>query len=334
MAARQSCILFTQETYKAGTNRGDNVVGGAYALGDVIDCEGGLYLTGDFYGCGSVDSGYAQRVWEKIYTSSNFLAFCSRPEMQEYYSIELLKMAAEASIAGTDVPQLSVDWSSTDAEIFESVKRSTAQMYKANYYTTNNLGVPYLDQDIMNRMYQWNLARLLSNCNSASIQPDDNGRMCVNYRGFKVYADLCEIDGYEYTVYDIEDSTDKWNLWQELNIDVDGTYTPYANGAGLHGVKTEVFGKTIRDDFLVTSVGINYHLKVNYEGITPLRKLIAYVFNSQVAGHNGSAPSYSADGGWADAVDQTIRGKTGVSQDLAEESGVLTTGKLVYVLDR
>ena len=62
--------------------------------------------------------------------------------MQEYYSIELLKMAAEASIAGTDVPQLSVDWSSTDAEIFESV-------------------VPALYVSCVNNMQDWRAAILL-----------------------------------------------------------------------------------------------------------------------------------------------------------------------------
>ena len=260
-------------------------------------------------------------------------------------------MAASAAKNGGDVPQVSVDWTSSPTQIEASVKASTAQMYKNNYYTTANIGIPYMDEDIVNRMYQWNLAQLLSNCNKDSIQLDDNGRMCINFRGFKIYADEhsnSKISNYDYKVYDVSPnssnrSAEQKKLWEDLNIDAteDHRYLGARSDAkGMQGYTTTVVGNgtkpigggygEVYDNWYVTSVGIEYSLEVNYEGITPLRKLIAYVFNNQVTGLGTTAPSIPNPDTLSNADTLSMGGFNGEGLG----SGVVTSGKLTYTLDR
>lgn len=349
MAARQACILFTSETYK-----GNDGVGGTIRTQDAIAFDGSTYVSGDFYRVpySPNSSEYKVAVWKKIYANQKFVDFCnSTPALNKYYTLEILKMAASAAKSGGDVPQVSVDWTSSPAQIEASVKASTAQMYKNNYYTTANIGIPYMDEDIVNRMYQWNLAQLLSNCNKDSIQKDDNGRMCINFRGFKVYADEhsnSKISNYDYKVYDVSPnssnrSAEQKRLWEDLNIDAteDHRYLGARSDAkGMQGYTTTVVGNgtkpigggygEVYDNWYVTSVGIEYSLEVNYEGITPLRKLIAFVFNSQVTGLGTSAPSIANPDTLSNADILSMGGFDGDGLG----SGVVTSGKLTYTLDR
>lgn len=349
MAARQACILFTSETYK-----GNDGVGGTIKTQDAIAFDGSTYVSGDFYRVpySPNSSEYKIAVWKKIYANQKFVDFCnSTPALNKYYTLEILKMAASAAKNGGDVPQVSVDWTSSPTQIEASVKASTAQMYKNNYYTTANIGIPYMDEDIVNRMYQWNLAQLLSNCNKDSIQLDDNGRMCINFRGFKIYADEhsnSKISNYDYKVYDVSPnssnrSAEQKKLWEDLNIDAteDHRYLGARSDAkGMQGYTTTVVGNgtkpigggygEVYDNWYVTSVGIEYSLEVNYEGITPLRKLIAYVFNNQVTGLGTTAPSIPNPDTLSNADTLSMGGFNGEGLG----SGVVTSGKLTYTLDR
>jgi len=351
MAARQACVLFTSETYKAGTRHGENVVGGSYGLEDVYDRNGNIYISGDFYNCGSPDVGYAERVWNKIYATQEFVDFCTADtinsdNMNKYFATKALKIAAEAAMNNSDISIPELGWDATPAEIYNQTLYATANMYKQNLYTTANLGIPYMEGNIVDHMYQWNLAQLLSNCDSDSIQPDDNGTICVNFRGFKVYANQSTITDYEYKIYDISpdpNNNDRQqnaiDLWQELNINANVDGAPDYLGwmgveTGLTGHETTIGDTVVYDDWYITSVGIKYNIVVNYEGITPLRNLISWVFSNQVAGLDGGAvQTYTGQPGssWAnvDSAGQTNGGIYGNTQP-----GLVSSGKLTYVLSR
>lgn len=367
MAARQSCILFTSETYKGTSNDG-----GSIRVQNIYDSEGNLYLTGNFYGRDPSSPTYKQDVWNDIYNSSDFRDFCNgtlsgtsgTSALNKYYTLPILLMAAE-----NNIPNISVNWSSSAAELEAAAKAETARMYRANYYTTNNIGIPYMDKTIVNRMYQWNLAQLLSNCNPDSIQRDGiweetdhgveydpNSQMCVNFMGFRIYANQCTLNNFEYKVYDVSDvnpsrESEAERVWEDLNIDVTQNAI-HSIGLSNHRNRqgyavTTVGGNTVYDNQYITAVGLNYNLVATYEGITPLRNIIAFVFNSQVSGfsRDGSGvntppdlsgtPEANIANGPASSDTISLGGFNGNNQADGSTSGlVVSSGKLVYTLDR
>lgn len=350
MAAKQACELFTSETYKSGKSRGDTVVGGSYALNDVVDTNGDLYVTGDFYGCGAPDNGYAKRVWTKIYANQQFINFCTSrtvngSSMDKYFATKALKIAAESAMTNSNINVPELEWDATPREVYNQTLLATADVYKKNLYTTTNLGIPYMDYEIVTKMFQWNLSQLLSNCNPDLIKPDDNGEICINFKGFKVYADQSKINNYEYKIYDLspdprnsDRASNATELWNDLNINANVEGSPdylgwMGSDTGIVGHETQIGDQIVYDDWYITSVGVRYNIVVNYEGITPLRRLVAFVFDSQVAGLGGTEDSYSGDRGstWSN-VDRNGFTSGGLTGD--NDNGLVTTGKLTYVLSR
>lgn len=356
MSARQACVLFTSETYK-GTS-GD---GGSVKIQDIYDCEGNLYLTGNFYGRDPSSATYKQDVWNDIYNSTDFKQFVhNTPELNKYYTLPLLVMAAE-----NNFPSVTIDWTSTPAQLEAAAKAETARMYRANYYTTNNIGIPYLKKDVVNKMYQWNLAQLLSNCDSDSIQRDGiwkerNGgmeydpdsQMCINFMGFRVYANQCELTNFDYEVYDVSDinpskSSEAERVWKDLNIDVtDGSIhsTGLTNHRKRQGYTvTTVGGTQVYDNQYITAVGLEYNLVATYEGITPLRNLIAFVFNNQVSGFSRDGQGVNAPPNLSGTPEANIANQPayqdtlelgGFNRNLPSGGVTISSGKLIYTLDR
>lgn len=333
IAARDACILFTQETYKQHGG------GGAISSDSIKDSYGGTYCSGNFYG-----SDDAEQIYKSLYVDNSwFLKFSDiegstpYPDLKKIHTVGLLHKAADSSYT----PSTSFDWDSGDMD------DARVAAYRENMYTPVNLGIPYLDiydqrsdwnKSVVDKMYRWNLTQLLTNCNDALVQQDNLGNWCVNYKGFKCYTgdaywDTCRLSSLEYMVFDMTDGGDRAKLNKVLNFDVGGT--------GNLSVDTS---NNQEENKYITAVGIKYTIPVRYEGITPLRKIISYMWNRQnVQGMEATAPVSNRTGsGWNDNINSTVEEggfKMGADSyatwaDRATAGFYPASGKLVYTLVR
>lgn len=243
-AAYDACSLFTQETYKTESDGG-----GAVRIQDVRAADGSIYLTGDFYTGSS-----AEEIYRELYDSRDFQDFCS----------------------GANV------WSSGDmTSLFEELNKLGGYdpTTYGEMYTPVNIGVPYMDRETTNKMFQWSLARILSNCNPALIQTDENGRHYVNYKGFAVYCDEAQLVNYNYYVYDLTSPftvEEKQMLLEMTGISDAGAGLTLQEGEGVAGVENNY----------VTAVAISYRVPARYIGITPMKRIFEYTWNNEVAGYS------------------------------------------------
>lgn len=308
MAAKQSCVLFTQETYKENNN------GGAVRMPDIVAADNSYYVTGDFYGTGS-----AQAIWQRIYATQDFKNFCAMT----------VKTGSGTSTMKDSFPDLAVMQKASTLASGESIDNSDsdkakAMMFKNNLYTTSNLGIPYLDKQITNRIFKWNLTKVLAGNNSASIQSDGSEHF-VNYKGFRCYTAKAEITNYDYRVYNLATHEGK-NEFESVT----GLKVVDKDTAG-NGIKIDL-GDTENRNYFVTVVGIEYKMPVSYQGITPLKNIFDYVWRTEVKGlSDEEVVAKTGNSPWAgyNEQDMTSGGLEGNS-----DSSLNTTGKLIYTLIR
>ena len=315
-SAYQSCTLFTQETY-----RDDGNMGGATAMSNIFDTDGNMYISGDFYNGNTT----TRDIYDSIYNVSNTDFTSAMAPLRGYYTnIDLLMKGIEQN---GNVPVVSLDWSSTNADIQANVDANKANLYYNNMYTPANLGVPYLDPDTINRIFKWNLAQLYSNCNSANIKTDENGVQFVGYKGFRCYVQDAQITGINYKVFDLTQnlSATAAELYNYTGLGVRGT--PYASGSTGIAVTTttDLLGRAVKDNAVITAVEIDYTVPIAYEGITPIKSWMHWLYNNDVEGLGG--------GSIADRYEFDNTAKESLSSSNINASGTIpTSGKLIYVL--
>lgn len=317
MSARQACILFTQETYKTDAKNGSANVQ------SIKNCDGGEYISGNFY-----PNTNAQNIWKSIYTSNNFKNFCNNTVGLDKYSDLILLQRAANSNGNVGLPS-PPSWDASDSEIAEYNKATTAQLYFDNLYTTVNLGIPYMDDEIVNKMFRWNLAMILSNCTSDSIQMDEDGNYFINYKGFRCYAQAAEITKYDYTVCDLGTSEGriKFNNLTGMSASKVGSNA----GLGLDGIES--------DNKCVTVVGIEYRMPVSYIGITRIKNIFNFVWNNEVKGFNGDDAGITNKESWAEESLSQVGTNAGGIQYLKSggtfgNNTLPSTGRLIYTLVR
>ena len=305
MAARQAAELFTQESYKidngAGTIKAD----------DIKNIDGGTYISGEFYG----NLADMYEIYDSIYgKGSQFEKWCNASDgstfsvdratyyiektprgslINSYTNLKAMKIGVNheynSYLTQANKPRWEDDEESDKVKNWNLYSRGKA--YYELCYTPINLGIPYLDSTITNRMYQWNLARLASNCDPDLIQTEDihtyndlykdpyvNSKdYFINYKGFKIYADRAEITEYEYNVYDLTKQEDRDAYRKLTNNKVD---------VGENSIHTndKTSNKFEDEDNFVAVVSITYGVPVEYIGITPIRTIFNWVWNREVEG--------------------------------------------------
>ena len=311
IAARQSCVLFTQETYKQDNI---NLGSGASNLSDIYDANGNVYVTGTFY-----NGTNAREIWSNIYNTAEFRNFCNGSSgyinsdnmIAVYPDLSAMLLAVDPSFTGVGDP-----YSLSESEYNKQAK---AETYQYDLYTTVNIGIPYMDRDVANKMFRWNLTQLLSNCNSALIQTDDLGQTFVNYKGFKVFCNQAQIRRYTYEVLDMRNDSDRNRLKELTNID--GSQLGLTSGNGSD-----------QSNNYVTVVGIEYDVPVSYVGITPIKRVFNWLWNNEVEGYispSGGGYTNTTSLAW---TDDTQRFQGG---GLNRTMGVRTTeGRLTYQIIR
>lgn len=317
LACKQAAVLFSQETYKERT---EGAGGGSVSMSDSVTINGTIYVDGDFYGRGRS----AEEIYNSIYTSSDFKSWMLTSEVTRghWKSIDLINRAINNPGSLT----LSLPSSATEAQMNEYVDSMLAQSYKEVLMTPLNMGVPYLDKDILQHMFQWNLAQLASDCNSNAIRLDDHGEYCIYYKGFRVYAARAEISNIDYQVFDITNDTERQDFIDLTHIDPDNL--------GFDDSLINYLGGYTNDDERkrICVVALEYSIPIAYEGVTPIRNLANFAWNQEVDGLDGNGDNQSLGRHWNDATANLQSGGWG---DVTTPPGVLPVpGKLIYYVVR
>lgn len=153
---------------------------------------------------------------------------------------------------------------------------TTAKKMKSKYYTPVNIGFPYFDAEVTNKIFQWDLAMILSNGLSDSIVQDENGVYYINYKGFRCYVQDAYITNFNYYIVDAK--TDGTKLSQLTNM----------NSRNLRNVEATIDNNVNLENSYVTVVGIEYTIPITYQGITPIKNIFEYTWQNEVDGQTGS----------------------------------------------
>ena len=148
--------------------------------------------------------------------------------------------------------------------------------------TPMNMGVPYMDKDVLEKIVRWNLAELYSNGKKELIidgNSENGGESFIRYKGFKVYASQAKIKNLTYEVFDITNDRDKERFEDITHINPDEL--------GFEDF-VDVGGQLGDERTNICIVGVDYEIPTAYEGITPLKNLASFIANNDVEGMDGS----------------------------------------------
>ena len=201
---------------------------------------------------------------------------------------------------------------------------TTAKKMKSKYYTPVNIGFPYFDAEVTNKIFQWDLAMILSNGLSDSIVQDENGVYYINYKGFRCYVQDAYITNFNYYIVDAK--TDGTKLSQLTNM----------NSRNLRNVEATIDNNVNLENSYVTVVGIEYTIPIIYQGITPIKNIFEYTWQNEVNGQTGS----TVDPMQTDRSNMTGTGTYSyATQNMtnsadAANGALPATGEIYYVLVR
>lgn len=378
IATKQSAELFTQETYKAVGNIYADTEARTSNMKDIVAPDGTTYISGNFYGNGKTVSA----IWSKLYNSSNssFKAVCTlgqhesvqvyanlggkirpitykcsyitdkngsssektpypwAPYTNKNCAISIFKELGQlyagiydtANVNSASSTSVSFhEFTSTSSAVINKVNRKSystnAKRMKSSYYTPVNVGFPYFDAEVTNKIFQWELAMILTNNNPESIQVDENGKYYVNYKGFRCYVQDAYINEFDYYLVDTKREPSK--LYSLVNIS---------------GSQLKHLSKQIGNNY-VTVVGIKYTIPMSYQGITPLKRIVEYEWNTEVDGAKGGlygdkmatdTSGQTGSGTISDTTTQSMTNKYNGTTGTGYNGALSSTGQVNYILIR
>lgn len=197
------------------------------------------------------------------------------------------------------------DWNDT-AQIQNNIDISRAYNYYQKFYTPANIGLPYIQKYVAQQNFRYNLTALFSEYDSdriihyyytdsdtSSNYGDHNHYVDMTkdshiiYKGWQIYANFATIENISYDTYDI--TTDKGIEGLKNTTGIDGEKI-----AKNVKVEKKADDTEIRDPYLITVAHVTYKVPVKYEGVTPLKRVIAWLVNEKRVvglGEDGSTPT-------------------------------------------
>lgn len=251
LSVNKALQYFSQETYK----RED-----ANAMcEDILGNDGSIAVSSNFYG--SIDG---NTIYENLYlTNQNFKNWCSM-------------YADNWTIAKTFYSSINNETTGDD------FKRMIMQYWKDEKYTPANMGIAYVDNDVVKNIAIWNLVKVLCNGNQDNVVVND-GEPYVLYNGYKVYYNTLELTNVDYTIYDLRDDSDKEKFEKLTHLNTD-------NMGFSSSDNIPFISNTDAERKKVCVLDLSYSVKLKYDGITPFKQIISYVWNTEVEGINGAQP--------------------------------------------
>ena len=262
LAGKQAAELYSQETYKVHGDSGE--AGGAVSAYDIYGANGKIYLRGNFYPAGN-----PREIYNALYGSADFKDWMKHSEAVRkgnWYNLGLIHKAIN-----------------NPGALRSENEAIIANIYKDEMMTPLNLGIPYLDKEVVNKMFRWNLTQLFSSCNPEMITDEGDSRVHVKYKGFKIYTDLAVIDRLEYRTYDLKDNADRIEFNRVTSINPDKVQIKMDDNLAA------MLRLTDDERSRVCLVGIEYKVPISYEGITPIKNIFNYVWENEVEGINGGS---------------------------------------------
>lgn len=286
MSARQACVFFGQETYKREDFTGVNMDG-------IFNTSGELIISGDFYPGGSPEDTY-----------NSLYANASAPFKPVYSS----------KFAG--------NWESLDLMMKANDEWGIGEFYRDVMMTPLNLGITYLDHEVIDRIFKWNFTSILNNGQVdesggfVNLHRDEKGPYIL-YKGFRVYVTQAEITDVEYRILNLSTSAGQAEFKKHTNMDA-SIITDTTEGSDDERNK-------------VCLAGIKYSVPMKYVGITPIKRIAEWGWSNSVDGADGQNTGAS-NHTWNDMGEATFA-QGGF--DGAVEKGVLPVpGELVYYIVR
>lgn len=289
MSARQACVFFGQETYKREDFKDVN-------MNDIYSHDGTLVISGKFY-----NGNTPEAIYNELYgNGSNFLK-TNGPVKQQFKG----------------------NWESLDLLINRNDEWGIGEFYREAMMTPLNMGIPYLEEEVVERIMKWNLTSILNNGQVdasggfLNLHPDEFGEYYVLYKGFRVYVDRIQITDIEYKIIDISTSSGQDKFQEYTNMDA-SIVTDTTNGSDDERNK-------------ICLAGISYKVPMKYVGITPIKQVAEFGWNQSAAGYDGIEPA-ETNYQWNDV------GEAELAQggfDGSAERGVLPVpGDLIYYIVR
>lgn len=292
ISTRQACVFFGQETYKREDFKNID-------MSDLYGSDGTNCISGTFYTGGS-----AEGIYKNLYgEGSKFL-----------------------NSSGPVKTILKGNWESLDLLINRNDAWGMGEWYREALMTPLNLGIPYLDKDVVERIMKWNLTSILNNgqvdgYNLMNMHRDSSNRIYVIYKGFRVYVNEAQITDIQYKVLDLTTSQGRSDFKEYTNMDA-SVITSTTDGNSDERNK-------------VCLAGISYTVPMSYEGITPIKKIMEFAWNQQVAGANNNTNAGQSRGNvWNDKSESAIQ-QGGFDGGAPTTKGVLPVpGELIYYIVR
>lgn len=327
LSCEKALTLFAQETYKQYEGETSADTGGMINLGnrDITDKYGSTYIASNVY-----PSGSAQAVYNSLYESNtSFHSWLKNVAgdgyasgetpwkvttiMNRYYNYGARNGSEEALLnavlgsysTNSGTGSISNSNSSTINRIHldNYLATSLGNAYKESLVTPLNFGIPYMDENTVQKIYRWNLGMLVSNCSREAIyedgtlRPGDN--RAVHRNGFLVYANEATIgadsnadDGIAYEIISPDSPNYESRINELVNINMQAIEDAYVNSS-VGSVPTSL------DELLGTSASggderktvcilkVDYRVPIGYEGVTPLMNIYNYVFRQDSTGMGG-----------------------------------------------
>lgn len=216
------------------------------------------------------------------------------------------------------------DFENNSYKVIQKNYAINAKKLKAKYYTPVNVGFPYFDAEVVNKIFQWNLAMVLSNGLSESIVQDETGKYYINYKGFRCYVQDAYISDFEYYILDAKSDISK--LKSLVNIDANA----------LKMVTPSVDNDIMLENSYITVVGLKYQIPISYQGISPLKNIIEYAWNNEVNGQTGSAidPLSTDRTGMTGTGTYDFSSQVMTNENSATNGTLSTMGEIYYILVR
>ncbi len=361
ISTNQALRLFLQETYKSsgGNGRpdsGTNGQSGATNIQDIKTADNVVVVSGKFYNGISAAS-----IWRQLYDNDNFKSVADLSEGEsttliaklgcgnkkvEYklaYMSPSCKNEKEYRLNKAESGKIKTIYSNiakfyagrydraridtladtevtyemfmNDVDIVDKKSFAVSALTMAdNMYTPSNLGFPYFDPTVLNKIFQWNLAKLLSTNTPDALKKDESGQYYVAYNGFRCYASKAYISNIEYYIYDMNNDSECNKLNQKIAIG-----------------KSDL-SKLKKENNYATVVRIRYSIPIAYQGITPLKNIIKYAWDSEVDGNKNNTMYNSVETN----INRSGAGQMDTStQSMSNNKGELDSlGEIYFVLIR
>lgn len=284
-SVQNSCDYFAQETYKSSSTGG--ALGARGNLRDLRDRDG-ITVSPLIY------DGTEEEIYNNLYgKTSEFANWYGTPGIKGTW-LNLDMLANGAGIRGASGSS-GLSLKGRSSKSLTQAEKATGKSYYENHMTPLNLGIAYLDKDTVERIAKWNIisnfsmgqyektvdGRELFGLHNVVSPDSDPANRYVQYNGFKIYFNTFKVSNISYRVYDLKNPADVSEIERYTNIN-------YKTGTGNGGKALKRFDGDNYNDGAdrqkICVAKIDYEIFINYEGVTPLTRIMNYTNSKVVAG--------------------------------------------------